>query len=106
MDRRTAKEYLHIRDWLEIAQRIVGKGEAAYLEDPVLQEAGDSGTSRGVTSAHVVGDGCLRQRSECRLLGRCRSRGDRSSGHSSVPARPTWEQGGIGARTKCNESLG
>jgi uncharacterized protein with HEPN domain len=42
MDRRTAKEYLHIRDWLEIAQRIVGKGEAAYLEDPVLQEAGDS----------------------------------------------------------------
>ena len=42
MDRRTAKEYLHIQDWLEIAQRIVGKGEAAYLEDPVLQEAGDS----------------------------------------------------------------
>jgi hypothetical protein len=47
MDRRTAKEYLHIRDWLEIAQRIVGKGEAAYLEDPVLQEAMPSRIATG-----------------------------------------------------------
>lgn len=42
MDRRTAKEYLHIRDWLLLAQRIVDQGERAYLGDPLLQEAGDS----------------------------------------------------------------
>lgn len=42
MDRRTAKEYLHIRDWLLLAQQIVDQGEDAYLSDPLLQEAGDS----------------------------------------------------------------
>lgn len=42
MDRRTAKEYLHIRDWLKLAQQIVDQGEDAYLSDPLLQEAGDS----------------------------------------------------------------
>ena len=42
MDRRTAKEYLHIRDWLSLAEQIVSRGEAAYLADPVAQEAGDS----------------------------------------------------------------
>ena len=42
IDRRTAKEYLHIRDWLALAAQIVSRGEAAYLADPVAQEAGDS----------------------------------------------------------------
>jgi uncharacterized protein with HEPN domain len=42
MDRRTAKEYLHIRDWLLLAQQIVDQGEEAYLGEPLLQEAGDS----------------------------------------------------------------
>lgn len=42
MERRTAKEYLHIRDWLLLAQRIVDQGEEAYIDDPLLQEAGDS----------------------------------------------------------------
>ena len=42
MIRRTAKEYLHIRDWLSLAEQIVSRSEAAYLIDPVAQEAGDS----------------------------------------------------------------
>lgn len=42
MNRRTAKEYLHIRDWLSLAEQIVSRGEAAYLADPVAREAGDS----------------------------------------------------------------
>jgi len=29
MDRRTAKEYLHIRDWISVAAQIVARGEAA-----------------------------------------------------------------------------
>ena len=42
MMRRTAKEYLPIRDWLALAEQIVSRGQAAYLADPVAQEAGDS----------------------------------------------------------------
>ncbi|MDR1513401.1 MAG: DUF86 domain-containing protein [Propionibacteriaceae bacterium] len=42
MERRVAKELLHVRDWLAFAGRIVESGEAAYLADPLLQEAGDS----------------------------------------------------------------
>lgn len=42
MNKRTAKELLHIRDWLETAERLTEKGRAAYDSDPLLQEAGDS----------------------------------------------------------------
>ena len=42
MERKVAKELIHIRDWLATAATIVERGEATYLEDPVLHEAGDS----------------------------------------------------------------
>lgn len=42
MDRRAAKELLHVRGWLERVDAIVERGEAAYLADALLQEAGDS----------------------------------------------------------------
>ena len=42
MDVRVAKEYLHIRDWLALAQEIVDAGEKAYLGSLLAQEAGDS----------------------------------------------------------------
>jgi len=42
MDRRVAKELLHIRDWLSLADDIVTRGPDAYSADGLLQEAGDS----------------------------------------------------------------
>lgn len=42
MDLRIAKEYLHIRDWLALAQEIVDAGEQTYLKELLIQEAGDS----------------------------------------------------------------
>lgn len=42
MDRKTAKELLHIRDWLSRAQEVVDRGMEVYLKDHLLQEAGDS----------------------------------------------------------------
>lgn len=42
MDRRIAKELLHIRDWLDRVQVIVAGGRQAYDDDVMLQEAGDS----------------------------------------------------------------
>ena len=42
MERRAAKELLHIRGWLTRADEIVVRGKAAYLADDLLQEAGDS----------------------------------------------------------------
>ena len=42
MDRRVAKELLHIRDWLSLADDIVLRGRDAYSADGLLQEAGDS----------------------------------------------------------------
>jgi len=42
MDRRTAKEFLHIQSWLDRAQRIVEAGRDVYDADPLLREAGDS----------------------------------------------------------------
>lgn len=42
MDRKVAKELLHIRGWLERADTIASQGKAAYLADDLLQEAGDS----------------------------------------------------------------
>jgi len=42
MDRKTAKELLHLRDWMALVQRIVDAGKDQYLSDPLSQEAGDS----------------------------------------------------------------
>lgn len=42
MDRKAAKELLHIQGWLKRVDEILAKGRAAYLEDDLLQEAGDS----------------------------------------------------------------
>lgn len=42
MDRRTAKELLHVRDWLDKAQTLVAAGREAYDADERRQEAGDS----------------------------------------------------------------
>lgn len=42
MDRRAAKELLHIQEWLARVASIVERGEGAYLGDPLLQEAGDA----------------------------------------------------------------
>jgi hypothetical protein len=37
MDRRTAKEFLHLRDWLYRAQGIVEAGKSAYDGDELRQ---------------------------------------------------------------------
>lgn len=42
MDRKAAKELLHIQGWLERVNEIVQRGETAHLADDILQEAGDS----------------------------------------------------------------
>lgn len=42
MDRKAAKELLHIQGWLERVDEIVAKGKDAYLGGDLLQEAGDS----------------------------------------------------------------
>lgn len=42
MEVRVAKEYLHLRDWLTKAERIVDRGSAEYEQDELLQEAGDA----------------------------------------------------------------
>lgn len=42
MDRRAAKDLLHIQQWLARVSAIVERGEVAYLHDALLQEAGDA----------------------------------------------------------------
>ena len=39
MDRKTAKELLHLRDWLDCAQENVDRGKYAYLRDYLLRDA-------------------------------------------------------------------
>lgn len=46
MDRSAAKELLHIEAWLSRVADIVARGERAYLDDEILQEAGDSLTMK------------------------------------------------------------
>ena len=41
MDRRAAKELLHIRGWLERVYEMIQRGKEAYFTDDLLQEAGD-----------------------------------------------------------------
>lgn len=42
MDRKAAKELIHIEGWLERVDEVTRRGEDAYLADALLQEAGDS----------------------------------------------------------------
>lgn len=42
MERRLAKELLHVDIWLTHAGEIVRHGKGKYLSDAILQEAGDS----------------------------------------------------------------
>jgi uncharacterized protein with HEPN domain len=42
MDRRTAKDLLHIRDWLDRVELILQAGRDAYDADPLTREAGDA----------------------------------------------------------------
>ena len=42
MDRKIAKEYLHLRDWFDKAQKLIDTGREVYVDDALLQEAGDS----------------------------------------------------------------
>src|SRR5450756_1202961 len=42
MDRKAAKELLHIDGWLDRSAEIVARGKDAYLADDLLKEAGDS----------------------------------------------------------------
>lgn len=42
MDRKVAKELLHVRDWLDRAQDVVARDHDAHTTDELLQEAGDS----------------------------------------------------------------
>jgi len=42
MNRKAAKELLHIQGWLERVEHIIQRGKKAYFADNLLQEAGDS----------------------------------------------------------------
>lgn len=42
MDRKAAKELVHVRGWLERVDEVTQRGKQAYLADALLQEAGDS----------------------------------------------------------------
>ena len=42
MERKAAKELLHLRAWLEHVGHIANRGKSVYLADALLQEAGDS----------------------------------------------------------------
>lgn len=42
MDRKAARELLHIEAWLQRVDDITQRGREAYLADALLQEAGDS----------------------------------------------------------------
>lgn len=42
IDRKAAKELLHIQVWLHRVDEILARGEDAYFGDVLLQEAGDS----------------------------------------------------------------
>lgn len=42
MSTKAAKELLHIRTWLQRVEEIVARGRASYVDDALLQEAGDS----------------------------------------------------------------
>lgn len=42
MDIRDAKDLLHLRDWRQLVEQIVGDGQQAYSANALAQEAGDA----------------------------------------------------------------
>lgn len=42
MNRKAAKELVHLQSWLLRVDQIVKRGKQTYLDDELLQEAGDS----------------------------------------------------------------
>lgn len=42
MERKVAKELLHIEAWLRRVEEIIARGKDAYVADDLRQEAGDS----------------------------------------------------------------
>lgn len=66
MDRRAAKELVHIQGWLARVEEIAERGKGVYLADGLLQEAGDSLMMKLGEAANRlarlggcgVGDGC------------------------------------------------
>ena len=42
MERKAAKELIHMHGWLDRVDQIVERGKDAYLADDLMQEAGDS----------------------------------------------------------------
>ncbi len=63
IDRKAAKELLHIDGWLSRSAEIVGRGKDAYLIDVLLQEAGDSVMMKlGEAANRMSRPGCARTR--------------------------------------------
>ncbi len=59
MDRKAAKQLLHIKGWLDRVDEIVERGKDAYLADDLLQEAGDSLLMKlGEAATGSQGSGC------------------------------------------------
>lgn len=42
IERREAKELIHVKAWLDRVDEVVSRGRSSYLADELLQEAGDS----------------------------------------------------------------
>jgi hypothetical protein len=62
MNRRTVKEFLHLRDWLDRASELVGAGRVCYDSDELRQEAGDSPMMKIVEApadSHALGSPAL-----------------------------------------------
>jgi hypothetical protein len=60
MDRKAAKELLHIQGWLGRIEEIVDRGKDTYLADDLLQEAGDSLMMKlGEAANRLSKQGCL-----------------------------------------------
>ena len=70
MDRKTAKELLHRRDWLDRAQEIVDRGKDTYLREDLLQEAGDSLMMKRTRSRTGTGSSTSTTKSTARSRGR------------------------------------
>ena len=62
MERKVAKELLHVKGWLARVAEIVERGRSDYLDDALIQEAGDSKNwsrpPRGSARAAGADEGC------------------------------------------------
>jgi len=62
MERRPAKELLHIQGWLDRVDEILERGKDAYLADHLLQEAGDSQALAHEDCRPAIGRACSTKR--------------------------------------------